>query len=84
MAIDYKEKIKKLLALSESSNEHEAKRQVTKMEQKIMEIYHDVHGKWFGYCQETKEYTPAFDNPLMLKRVYEHKGYTMKGRYKHD
>ncbi len=54
------------------------------MEQKIMEIYHDVHGKWFGYCQETKEYTPAFDNPLMLKRVYEHKGYTVKGRYKHD
>ena len=54
------------------------------MEQKIMEIYHDIHGKWFGYCPETKEYTPAFDNPLMLKRVYEHKGYTMKGRYKHD
>jgi len=54
------------------------------MEQKIMEIYHDVHGKWFGYCQETKEYTPAFDNLLMLKRVYEHKGYIMKGRYKHD
>lgn len=54
------------------------------MEQKIMEIHHDVHGKWFGYCPETKEYTPAFDNPLMLKRVYEHKGYTMKGRYKHD
>lgn len=54
------------------------------MEQKIMEIYHDVHGKWFGYCPETKEYTPAFDSLLMLKRVFECKGYKMEGKEEND
>ena len=37
MAIDYKEKIKKLLALSESSNEHEAKAALLKARELMAE-----------------------------------------------
>lgn len=27
---------------------------------KIYELHQDVSGRWFGYCEETKEYTPSF------------------------
>ena len=33
---------------------------VNKTNGNIYSIQQDTNGKWFGYCDRTKEYTPAF------------------------
>ena len=33
---------------------------VNKTNGNIYRIQQDTNGKWFGYCDRTKEYTPAF------------------------
>ena len=35
---------------------------------KIYELHQDVSGRWFGYCEETKEYTPSFIKCKNLKK----------------
>lgn len=35
---------------------------------KIYELHQDVSGRWFGYCEETKEYTPSFFKCKNLKK----------------
>ena len=36
---------------------------------KIYELHQDVSGRWFGYCEETKEYTPSFIKCKNLKKM---------------
>lgn len=42
---------------------------------KIYELHQDVSGRWFGYCEETKEYTPSFIKCKNLKRMLIWKGW---------
>lgn len=42
---------------------------------KVYEIFQDANGKWFGYCDQTKEYTPAFLKLKNLIKLLEMKGY---------
>ena len=44
---------------------------VNKTNGNIYRIQQDTNGKWFGYCDRTKEYTPAFVKlkGLVLKPV---------------
>ena len=41
-------------------------------------IQQDVLGKWFGYCEETKEYTPSFIKCKNLKKMLTLKGWGWK------
>lgn len=41
-------------------------------------IQQDISGKWFGYCEETREYTPSFDNCRSLKEMLAWKGWQWK------
>lgn len=42
---------------------------------KIFIIQQDINGKWFGYCEETKEYTPSFLARRNLKKMLAWKGW---------
>lgn len=48
---------------------------VNKTNGNIYRIQQDTNGKWFGYCDRTKEYTPAFINFRRLCNFFELKGY---------
>ena len=45
---------------------------------KIYELHQDVSGRWFGYCEESKEYTPGFIKCKNLKRMLIWKGWGWK------
>lgn len=48
---------------------------VNKTNGNIYRIQQDTNGKWFGYCDRTKEYTPAFLKLKGLIGLLELKGY---------
>ena len=48
---------------------------VNKTNGNIYSIQQDTNGKWFGYCDRTKEYTPAFLKLKGLIGLFELKGY---------
>ena len=48
---------------------------VNKTNGNIYSIQQDTNGKWFGYCDQTKEYTPAFVKLKGLIGLLELKGY---------
>lgn len=48
---------------------------VNKTNGNIYRIQQDTNGKWFGYCDRTKEYTPAFVKLKGLIGLLELKGY---------
>lgn len=48
---------------------------VNKTNGNIYSIQQDTNGKWFGYCDRTKEYTPAFVKLKGLIGLLELKGY---------
>lgn len=48
---------------------------VNKINGNIYRIQQDTNGKWFGYCDRTKEYTPAFVKLKGLIGLLELKGY---------
>lgn len=60
------------LDITEGSNAMEA---VNKTNGNIYRIQQDTNGKWFGYCDRTKEYTPAFVKLKGLIGLFELKGY---------
>ncbi len=45
---------------------------------KVYVIQQDISGKWFGYCEETKEYTPSFISRRALKKMLTWKGWGWK------
>jgi len=45
---------------------------------KVFELHQDISGRWFGYCEETKEYTPSFIKCKNLKRMLIWKGWGWK------
>lgn len=48
---------------------------VNKTNGNIYHIQQDIKGKWYGYCPQTKEYTPAFLKLKGLIGLLELKGY---------
>lgn len=48
---------------------------VNKTNGNIYRIQQDTNGKWFGYCDRTKEYTPAFVKLKNLCKFLRLKGY---------
>lgn len=48
---------------------------VNKTNGNIYHIQQDTKGKWYGYCPQTKEYTPAFLKLKGLIGLLELKGY---------
>ena len=48
---------------------------VNKTNGNIYQIQQDTNGKWYGYCHQTKEYTPAFLKLKGLIGLLELKGY---------
>lgn len=48
---------------------------VNKTNGNIYRIQQDTNGKWYGYCPQTKEYTPAFLKLKGLIGLLELKGY---------
>lgn len=48
---------------------------INKTDGNIYRIQHDTKGKWYGYCDQTKEYTPAFVKLKGLVKLLEMKGY---------
>lgn len=54
---------------------------VNKTNGTVYTIRKDNSGRWYGYCPQTREYTPAFINFGRLCNFFELKGYKIYEEY---